>query len=602
MADDSSKIVGVLNSIEEAIQSASSALDDINEKALKGGLGFDTLVHSVENSTKVFRALTDSVGDLGSALTLGMDFGLVSGSLSKLGDLFDIVVGGAAKLAGILDSTGQAIDSVTGYSRMLNATLFESVAKFNGSFEAAKKFSDYIISSAQKYATAEFGFISPADRIAAVKSLEQASIPLQHMSDTITSAAGNMDLLNTAFLQSKALGLDLQSYMDLLSNAMNIQGLSSQKAAEQLSLFGDVSSNTGIRVDKVARSLEGVATKFSKLGLTANFGKPILEGFTSSLTSMGLGFENAIELSEGLSSSLAKLTSDYSTAYITFQRGGLDFGGGGGALGASIGLRAELLKAKEGQADQGQIATQLADAVKKTISSFTGGQIITVQQAAENPALQQNFFTQTQLLKGLYGIAETEDQDRTLELLQQLGDATKSGDTNLQDSLGKELQNVLTSQDSTLSYAEKTSKFTESTVAELQEMNKTLTESFRLTGDSLAKVLAEFQKNALHSPEAQQIMEDVNAKGPDQMKFDFGDALAKLESSTGDGLEKLATQMGSFSDIGNSVANALNSMTLKVSNQSGDEIMDAVKSSIDNLAQQIAKYISAREKSGLFGP
>lgn len=600
MADDS-KIVGVLSSIEEAINSASSALDDINEKALKGGLGFDSLIHSVESSTRVFKSLTGSIGELGSALTLGFDFKLISGSLNKLGNLFEFVVGSAAKLAGIFDSVGKGLDSVTGFSRQLNATLFESVSKFGGSFEAAKKFSDYIINSAQKYASAEFGFISPADRIAAVKGLEQAGIPLEHMTDTIDSATGSMDLLNTAFLQSKALGLDVGTYMELIGNAMNLQGLSSQQASEQMSLFADTSSQTGIRVEKVARSLEGLSTKFSKLGVTANFGKPILQGFANSLTSMGFGFENAIDLSETLSGSLAKLTSDYSTAFITFQRGGLDLGSGTGALGASIGLRAEISKSKEGGGDQGQLAIQLADAVKKTISSFTGGQIINVQQAAEDPALQQTFYTQTELLKGLYGIADSADQDRTLELLQQLSTATEQGDINLQESLGNELQNVMNSQDQTLGYQEKTSRATEGTWAELQSLNKNLIEATRLSGDTLAKVIIDFQKNALQSPKAQQMLEDLNARGPDEMKFDFGDALNKLQSSTGDGLAKLADQIGNLDQIGDTVANALSSVTLSVSNPSGDQALNLLKGSIDEMVQKLGDYLASRERSKILG-
>jgi hypothetical protein len=597
-----SKISGVLSSIEEAIESASGALNDLNNQALKGGIGFDTLINSVEKSVSVVKNLTTSIGELGSSLTLGLDFGLISGSFSKLGDLFELIIGNGARLAGIFNSVGKGIDSVTGFSRELNATLFDSVTKFNGSFESAKRFSDYIINSAQDYASAEFGFITPADRIAAVKGLEQAGIPLEHMTDTINSAAGSMDLLNTSFLHSKSIGLSTESYLDLLGNAMTKQGLSSQKSAEQMSMFGEVSSETGIRVTDVARSLEGVSSKFTKLGVTANFGKPILQSFATSLNTMGLGFMNAIELSESLSTSLAKLTSDYSAAYITFQRGGLDIGSGGGALGASIGLRSELLKSQKGETDQGQIAAKLADAVKKTISSFTGGQIITVQQAAEDPALQKTFYTQTELLKGLYGIADTADQDRTLELLQQLGEATTKGDADLQAELGKQLQEAMTGQSKTLSFEEKTAASTAGTYAELQLMNKLLIESLRISGDSLSGVFSEFQKTAMDSPEAQQILKDLNARAPEEMKFDFEGVLNKLQSSTGDGLNKLAEKIGNIDEIGMSVATALSGTTLNVSNPNGDNAINGLKVSIDSLVQKLSEYLTRRQGSNLFGP
>lgn len=597
MADES-KIVKVLDSIEEAIESASEALETLNQKALKGGLGFDTLVKSMETSVKVLDNLTRSVGEFGSALTFGLDFGVISGGMSELADLFSMVLGSATKLIGIFDGVGKGIDAVTGFSRSLNASLFESVAKFNGSFASAKRFSEYIIQSAQKFATAEFGFISPADRIEAVKSLEQAGIPLGKMSDIIQSTAGSMDLLNTAFLQSGALGLDLSSYMDMLSDAIMRQGLSSQEAVEQLALFGDISEETGLRVEKVARSLQGLSGRFSKLGITANFGKPILQGFTSSLSSMGLGIENAIDLSENLSNTLVKLTSDYAAAYITFQRGGLDINGG--ALGAGISLRADLLKAQQ-TGNQGDIAKELAGAVKDTLASFTGGQIITVQQAAENPALQQTFFTQTQLLKNLYGIAEAADQDRTLELLQQIDESTQNGDKELTQSLGEDLQNILQGRNETLGYQEKTAKFTEATFAELHTLNANVIEAFRLSGDNLSKTIADFQRDALKSDQTQELIRDLNAQSPEEMKFDFSAALQSLKSTTENGLSRLSNDLGSL-DIGDSVVDALSGMTLNVNNPGGDVLLQNLKSSIDGLTQKIGEYLARREDSKLFGP
>ncbi len=599
MAEES-KIVDVLSSIEDAIKSASVALEDMNDKALRGGLGFDVLIKSAESGTKAFAELTDSVGAFGSALTFGLDFGLFSKGMSTIGDLFETVIGGATHLIAIFDGVGKGMDAITGFSRNLNATLFESVLRFNGNFEAAKQFSEYIINSSQKFATAEFGFISPADRIAAVKGLEQAGIPLAKMADQVDSAAGSMDLLNTAFLHSQALGLELTSYLEMIGDAMLRQGLNSQQAVEQLALFGDISETTGIRTDKVSRSLQGLSNRFSKLGVTANFGKPLLEGFASSLTSMGLGFENAIELSEDLSNSLVKLTSDYSAAFITFQRGGLDFGGGGGALGAGISLRAELLKANE-TGDQGELAMQLAGAVKETLASFTGGSIVSVQEAAENPALQQTFFTQTQLLKDLYGITEAAEQDRTLELLQKLETATQTGDEDLKMSLGEDLKNIIQGNNSTLSYAEKTAKATESTFAELQSLNKNIINATQVSSDSLTSTIIDFQKDLLKNPETSELIQALNAR-PDDFKIDFKTSFESLKDSTGNLLSKFGDKLGGLDQLGSDMVNALKNTTLNVSNPTGDLALSDLKGSIDALVQRLGEYLNKRETSNLIGP
>lgn len=598
MAEES-KIVGVLDSIEDAINSASASLDEMNEKALKGGLGINSLIKSVESGTKVIDELIRSVGELGSAMTLGLDFGLINFGFGKLGDIFSMVMGSATELATIFDAVGNGIDSVTGYSRNLNSSLYESVSKFNGSFEAAKRFSDYIIDSAQDFATAEFGFITPAERIAAVKGLEQAGIPLEKMNEIITTSAGKMDLLNTSFLHSKSLGMEVGNYLEILSDAMLKQGQTTEQATEQMALFGDISNRTGLRVEKVARNLQGLATRFSKMGVTANFGQPILEGFVGSLNSMGLGFENAIELSETLSGSLAKLTSDYSTAYVTFQRGGLDFGGGSGALGASIGLRSELLKAEE-TGGQEEIGLQLANALKDTVASFTGGQIVTVKEAAENPALQQTFFTQTQLLKDLYGITETADQDRTLELLKQLEAATRTGDADLAESLGRDIQNTINSQNETLGYAEKTAAATEGTFAEIQLLNKNLIEAFRLSGDSLSDMVQQAQVSGLNSEMMQELISGLNEKRPEEMMVDFGDMFNKLKNQSIDGFARLSSDIKSL-NIAQSLSDALSGMTLNVNNSSGDAILGELKGSIDSLVTKLQELLNRREVSGLLG-
>jgi hypothetical protein len=598
MAEES-KIVGVVSAIENSIDSATKAIDEMNRKALDGGLTFNSLTQSIETSTRSISNLVKTVGNFGSAVTLGLDFGFISKGFSGLADIFNLVIGGANKLLSIFDSVGSGIDSVSGFSRELNSSLYESVSRFGGSFDAAKRFSDYIIQSAQDFSKAEAGFISPSDRIKAVKSMEQAGIPLSRMSEIVDSAAGRMDLLNSAFLHSGALGLDLTSYMDNLGNAITRQGLSVQDASEQMAMFGDISEDTGLRVDKVAGSLQGLSNRFSKMGVTANFGKPILQGFTNTLSSLGLGFENAIDLSEGLSNSLTKLTSDYATAFVTFQRGGLDFGGGGGALGASIGLRSELLKAKE-SGDQEAIANQLVGALSDTLKSFTGGQIVTVQQAADSPELQQTFYTQTQLLKDLYGITEAQDQDRTLDLLKQLETATRTGDKDLASSLSQDLKNVIDARDQTLGYEERTAKAIEGAFGELQFMNKNIIEAFRLSGAEIGNKVGSLINEGVTSQMTN--IQDLNAASPEDMKYDFSGAIDKVTNITKDGYNKITEHMGDFDQMADSIINGLSGVTLTVTDPGGNSIIQELSSNFRMLADNLKEYMSKRDGSNLFGP
>lgn len=499
-----------LEAVNASIESASQAVDKLNQSALRGGDGFRDFINAAEASVRSLKGLGNGVDHLIRAIpgaNVVMD--VLSATVGNVGSAFLGLGEAAIEGLKILDSAGRGIDSFTSFSRGLNKTLFETVARFGGSFDAAKAYGEAIADSAQDVASAEFGFIRVSERIEAAKALSQAAIPIQNMTETIQNAKGQMDLLNTAILQSSSLGLDVGQYFDRLSSAIIKQGLSAQQAVEQMASFGDTSEKTGLTVQSIAGGLQGLAEKFSRLGLTADFGRPILENFVNTLQGMGLGIENAISLTESLSGALAELTSNYSAAFVTFQRGGLDFGAGGGALGAGIGLRAKMLEANE-TGDQGELGLQLAGALKETLASFTGGQIVTVQQAAMDPALQTTFFTQTQLLKDLYGIQDPGAQDRTLDLLSKLEQATQEGNTDLAESIAKDIAETTSARDQTLGYQDRTAAATEATVATLNLLNKNVIESARLTANSLAQALIDPQKAFIEN--TRQYQELLNQK------------------------------------------------------------------------------------------
>ena len=596
---DTSRISGLLSQINDEIDSASGALDDLNKKALEGDLGFHKLIGSIKTSTTALTNLTKAAGLVGSKITGGLDLGLIGKGADFLASSFENVIGAGLEIVRTFDSIGRGVDSVTGYSRGLNASLYDTVARFNGSFDAAKKYSDYITSTAQDFATAEFGFIAPADRIGAIKALAEAGIPLEHLNDTIQSSAGNMDLLNTSFLHSKALGLDMRTYMGGISEAMLTQGLNSQEAAEQMAMFGDVSRDTGIRTDKIAGQLNSMAKEFSTLGITASFGEPILKGFATTLSDMGLGFENALDLSGKLSKSLAGLTSNYAAAYVTFQRGGLDIGGGGGALGASIGLRAEALKEERGEG-QGDLGLKLANAMKDTLASFAGGQIVTVEEAAANPQLENAFYTQTQLLQSLYNISDTGTQDRTLDLLERLGEATASGNKDLAQSLGNDLQEVVGARSATLSYEEKIAQYTEASFAELQFLNKNLIDAFRLSNDTLSANMAEMQAAGVERfKESTGPMRDVD---PTKPLFDVSQMKGELIDNTQLAYNKLSKDINRLSENQyKEMLLSLGKITMKVSNEAADqkigEMIDLLKTVL--LGDTTKKY--GRTKTPISG-
>lgn len=468
----------VLNSVDEVTKAFETLADQFKtftDGILKGTSDLDDfartvslLVSETEKLTATFTgaaALMSGIfpDDIGDRAKQGLES--LNATLKIFGESTSLIVN-------MVNILGKTLDSVTNYSRGLTKELYEATKAYGLDIDGIAEYREVLNSMLPVLASASTGWMGLADAREAMAGMASAGIPLERMKDTIVSTRGETNLLVTAFLQSKALGMDLGKYFNLLSNAMNVQGLSTQKAVEQMAMFEEVSRKTGFTIEKVAGHLQGIADGFSKLGMTAEFGRPLLEGFTNSLTSMGFGFENALELSKELSQSIAGLASNYATAYLTFQRGGLDINTSGTALGAGIGMQARMIRAKE-EGTEGELALDIAGAMKDTLASMTGGRIVTLQEAEGSPELEALYFTQTEMLKSLYNISDTGSQARTLEMLQQLGESSADGDANLAEAIGKEMESAASYQDKTLSIQEKSARILETIAQRTLDLNQT---------------------------------------------------------------------------------------------------------------------------------
>jgi len=180
--------------------------------------------------------------------------------------------------------------------------------------------------------------------------------------------------------------------------------------------------------------------------MSADFGRPILENFAKTVKEVGLGVDAATESTSSLVSAMASLSDKYGLSYLTQIRGG---GGAtaGGVLGSSIEMRQNMREA-ESTGDQGSMAIEMAKQMRDTISSMTGGNIITLDQAAKSPDLQSQFYMQGQMLSQ-YGVRDTSTQDAVLDLLSKIDDASAMGDTQGQAELAEQLSREIEGRDST---------------------------------------------------------------------------------------------------------------------------------------------------------
>jgi hypothetical protein len=164
-------------------------------------------------------------------------------------------------------------------------------------------------------------------------------------------------------------------------------------------------------------------------------------------------------------------------------------GGGataGGVLGSSIEMRQNLREA-EATGDQGSMAIEMAKQIKDTIAGLTGGNIITLEQAANSPDLQSQFYMQGQMLSQ-YGIRDTGTQDAVLDLLSKIDEAGAVGDTQGQEELARQLSMEIESRDATLDEMEKLNTSIGSLITQMFISNRDLGEYTRVVAATIGDI------------------------------------------------------------------------------------------------------------------
>ncbi len=598
MANIFDQLDGAAKKTVESIESADRAVGKLSRSVLEGGKGFEDLVASVGELSSMTRQASGAIGDLVGVIP---GLGAAGRFISGLGGIMGNLVGVVESLGKAYIGSLNAFDSFSSGLRRIDADMYDLTLRFGGTFDEARKFADGLLSASRRVSGAEFGFINVTELQETAKQLAGNRITFEKFSDTVSTSAGTMDLLTTATLQAGASGLETSDYFSKLGDAIMKQGLNTEGAVEQIASFREVADDTGLTVSSVAGALNDLSNSFAQIGLSADFGRPLLTGFARTLDDMGLGIENAIGLSGELSGALASLTTDYATAFITAQRGGMDLGSGG-VLGAGIQLQARLLDAQSSGDEEAQadIARDLATGLKDTLASFAGGQIVTVQDAAANPALEAQFFAQTKILQDMYGINEN-SAARTLELLTGLDEATRTGDQDAADALAQQIEQQISARDETLDLMDKQNALTAGILAESMMQTRALLYLPRTLGqqmimepanaalesqfETMQKSVIGFQEKALSS------VSNMESEG------DIMGQLNSLFSTQKDSLEASANRLSE-----NTVAaQAGTNPGVQTTQRTGNESIDRLITSMERLIGELRQGNSGRNSAAAAG-
>lgn len=449
-----------ISSLGSAFQTFSN-LSIKNTKTLEGSL---TSFKQLTAAASEFKDTIYSISKLGSVVGLDLAFKAAIEPISTVSSIMTNLVEAAANVVG-------ALDGMDAGTRELNDSQFKLAANIGLGFDQAKKFSeiykDIVKSNSDLAGT---GFYIKADQFqAATAALQQQGFAMTELAERSSVAGKSLNNVQAMTMQARAMGMEVGDYSKKMGDMVRKSGLSMEDSMKLMASTQDIAGDTGLRIDEVTQSLDSATNGFQRMGTTINFGMPLLRGFAASITDVGLGISQAADLAGDFSKSLMGIVNNPALAYITSMKGGFSgaMGGGGGVLNPSIQMQSMMMDQSPGS--QAELAKNLSVGMRETLKSFSGGDIISVKQAAQSPELQSRFYTQQQMLGSQFGISDTGTQNRVLEYLQKLEEATYAGDDEAAAILEKQISEAAKGNDQTMSIQEKMSLAMDRTVVLAQE-------------------------------------------------------------------------------------------------------------------------------------
>lgn len=452
-----------MSDLKETMGATSGAIDDAAralDRFSSAGMNNQTTLKSMIDSVS---AIDSSIQDLSRAITA------LPGIPSIVGDSITEISSVIKNFATIGGGIITSIDDMDSGLRKFASSQYKIAGNLGQTFETSQRFLQiYRDIIKENSILAQDGiYIGSDDLKKNIEVLEKAGISIDELSKSSEVLGVKMSNAQMMTAQAKSMGMDITDYSSKVAEMIRRYGLSMEDSMKLMAANGDIAKNTGLRVDEVTSTLSSATSAFQRFGTTVDFGRPILSGFADSVKEVGLGISQAQDLTNGFSQSLMKIVDNPGLAYITSIKGGLSEYSGGGVLNSSIQMQAKMLDQTPGA--QADLAKSLSEGIRDTLKSFTGGDIITVKQAAESPELQTKFYTQQQLLSSTYGIGDTATQDRVLEYLANLEEANSSGDQELSSKIEEQIKQAIEANNSTTSIEQQISDKIERSIMIAQE-------------------------------------------------------------------------------------------------------------------------------------
>lgn len=294
------------------------------------------------------------------------------------------------RATGIFEKLQQPIMDLDKQSMQMSLTLGRS---FGDSVDHIEAFRKSMAATMYDTKTEQAEVIAVQKAFQDAFSADEVTTSLKLLGDTAGDVKSDINLTNAAILVGSARGMEYTEVAKMMSRAH--QEFGAEDAKQTASVLGDIAlaaDKSGLSFRRVADSVMNAASTLKLWGGTVGAVTPMYNTFARALDKGRKGL--APELFEKYISGLQGMQFEMK-ALLGIQAGGT----GRGAIGAGLEMEA-LMEKEKGAGGMAEMSSRLID----TLKQFSGGALVTRQEAIENPALERNFIVQRQLLKQMLGV------------------------------------------------------------------------------------------------------------------------------------------------------------------------------------------------------
>ena len=415
--------VDMLSSLQGRLAEVGINLEDMGNLSGVAATKFGLLSTFAVGATEQFKRFNQSV-DTGRLGSFTDQMQSLLSNVTRQGTALNIVSGAGKKLVDVLGSMGATSKDISEAIKGGGSTLAAYAKNVLMSADNTLRFESALMDAAQQAGNTnelykatgahleklndvygQFAGAMSDSMLATHKSTAEigqyaiaiAAMPggLEAMSKSMEIAGQKTSLLTAMIQFADGAGIDHNKMLQDTNKAVAQFGIGTQDAFRYTARLADMSTDLGAKQADVGLALSKTSDAFrlynmhgtDSVKMSQNLADTV-KSYAASLEAAGVPAQTAIELGQKYTAQMADM-SEAQESFISQQTGGP--GGLAGSFAFEKLLREDPAKAAEKQ--------------RETMKKLSGGNIVTLQQAEDNPALQMQYEKQRQLLmSGTLGV------------------------------------------------------------------------------------------------------------------------------------------------------------------------------------------------------